>query len=349
MSSLFETVIPRLRAYSHVASSRLRIADFNAPLPSITHLLITWRCNLKCTGCDAWKRKQETELSADDWRKVFRSLHFLDVVKMIGGEPFIRDDLEEIILALKEEINPFVLQLVTNGTMTDRIVDFMERNAWSAIHLRLSLDGFSDAHDESRGQDGTFKHVMETMTALAELRKRKRFRLAVNFTVTDKSLPDVDALIKLCNEKNIDVVPGFKVKPFLKHCDVSKEKVTTIGVEDPRKALPFLMRKECGARTGFNFGERTLLHLLNKYVFKKHAAGGKNLKFECREVRNLMYLNPYGELITCGLRQEPIGSIAKDGFESVWHSENALAARSVVDNCTGCMQGAVEIMSKLYV
>jgi len=348
MNNISPRLSPRLRAYAHVAQARLHGRNGRPPYPHATHMLITWRCNLRCTGCDAWQYGKTDELTVDQWVGVFRQLKSLDIIKIIGGEPFVRDDLAEVILAIRREINPFIVQLVTNATMTDRVVRFAENHAWPGLHMRLSLDGLAGTHDRARGVAGTFDRVMETMRALAEVRKKRRFQLAVNFTLTDESRPDMPALIELCNGMSIDLVAGFKVKPFLKHCDIRKEKAETIGVKDRSVALRQLQAPDHGARSGFSSIEKSALQMLNRTVFGKHAKGGDALKFRCGEVRNLMYLNPAGELISCGLNQEPIGSIVKDRFDTVWFSDRAEKARQKVRQCPGCMQGAVEIMSRLY-
>jgi MoaA/NifB/PqqE/SkfB family radical SAM enzyme len=339
-------VPPRLRAYGHVLGSHLPLPM--ARLPHATHLIVTWRCNLRCGGCSAWQRPLEDELTAAQWGTVFAQLPSLDVVKIIGGEPFARPDIADVVLAIRDAVNPLVLQLVTNGTLTDEIVAFAQAHAWPQLHLRVSLDGLGQTHDRARGVGGTFEQTMATLTALAALRQHRKFQLAVNFTVTDDSLPDMQALIDQCRALDVDVVPGFKVRPFLKHCNVANEDVSTIGVVDKERALNRLVEPQHGARNGFNKLEQRVLKLINRVVFGKHATGGSALKFHCQELRHLMYLNPYGELITCGLNHDALGNLLTDGFPTVWNSPRARAARQAVVECPGCMQGAVEIMSRLY-
>ena len=346
---LYTLTPPRARFYAHVARARLRRGDDPPPLPSATHLVITWRCNARCDGCGAWEREPAPELSAQQWRAVFAQLWFLDIVKIIGGEPFVRADLEQVVQAIRDEINPHVVQLVTNGLQTDRIVRFAEQCAWPNLHLRLSLDGLEQTHDASRGVPGIFSQVMATMEALSALRRRgKRFQLAVNFTVTDDSLLDMEQLIERCHDLGVDVVPGFKVKPFLHHTHVSPEKFSTIGMRAPAAALAKLDRRDLGARGGFSWLERLALRAVNAAVFRKHVQGGDALKFRCRELRNLMYLMPGGELVTCGLNHEPVGNLAEQPFEQLWRSQRADRFRQAVDSCPGCMQGAVEVLSKGY-
>ena len=347
MTRFLERRLPaRLRAYGHVVASRLPLPTRRRP--HATHLIVTWSCNLRCGGCSSWQRALEEELTAEQWEKVFRQIPSLDVVKIIGGEPFARPDIGEVVNGIRRAVDPMVLQLVTNGTLTDDIVNFVEHHAWPNLHIRVSLDGLGNTHDRARGVPGTFDQTMATLTALAKIRKQRRFQLAVNFTLTDDSLPDMKNLIDKCRAIGVDVVPGFKVRPFLKHCNVANEEVSTIGVVDRQRALKRLVEPDHGAQNGFSRLEQRILKLVNSLVFRKHAEGGDALKFKCQELRHLMYLNPYGELITCGLNHDAIGNLATDGFEKVWDSPQARAARQAVQECPGCMQGAVEIMSRLY-
>ncbi len=349
--SPYATRLPaRARAYGHVIQSRLRglTGVTTPPMPHAAHILITWGCNLRCSGCDAWQRKPDTELDASQWAQVFRQLPFLDIVKIIGGEPFTRTDLPAIIQSIRKEIDPFVVQLVTNGALTDSILSFVDAHAWPGLHMRVSLDGLEETHDRSRGREGSFAEAMQTLRGLAEIKKRKRFNVGVNFTMTDESVQEMEALTQMCKEIGIDVVPGFKVKPFLRDCDIRKERAELIGLEDRSEAMRELDRTRHGASSGFNSTERFFLRALNRVVFRKHAAGGNSVKFRCGELRNLMYLNPGGDLITCGLNQKPLGNVIKDGFLASWKSKQMDEPRQMVTECPGCMQGAVEIMSKLY-
>ncbi len=317
-------------------------------MPHAGHLILTWRCNLKCGGCRSWERTVDAELDAPAWDRVFRQLPSLDVVKIIGGEPFARADLPDVVESLRSAIDPMVVQLVTNGTLTGEVVEFVRRHAWPRLHLRVSLDGFGESHDRARGVPGSFERTLQTLTEAAWLRRERPFQLAVNFTVTDESLPEMDRLVAHCRTLGVDVVPGFRVRPFLKHCNVANEEVTAVDIADRARALEHLVRPDHGAHNGFVGIEQRVLALLNRVVFGKHAEGGRALKFACQELRHLIYLNPRGELITCGLNHEPLGSLAVEGFDKVWNSPRARAARTAVEACPGCMQGAVEIMSRLY-
>lgn len=341
----------RTRAYWHTALARARSLfpeGRRPPRPHAAHVLITWRCNLRCCGCDSWQKPVSDELDAAAWDRVLSDIPPLDIVKIIGGEPFTRADLGDILASIRRRMNPFVVQLVTNGTMTDRIVPFIEKHAWPGLHVRVSLDGGRESHDKARGMPGAFDKAYATLSFLSQIRKRRRFSLAVNFTLTDDSARDMPLLFEKCRAMGVDIVPGFRIKPFQTHCDTRNAKHTLLDMRNPEESFQRLLATRHGARAGFNMAERIFLRVFNRVSMGKHVRGGAAVKFKCLELRRLMYLNPKGELITCGLNQTPIGDIAKDGFAAVWNSERAAAARAPVLECPGCMQGAVEVLSRLY-
>jgi pyrroloquinoline quinone biosynthesis protein E len=73
---------------------------------------LTYRCPLRCPYCSnpvEWARRQK-ELDTAAWRRVFREAEELGVVQLnlTGGEPLLRDDLEQLIEAARQ------LDLYTN-------------------------------------------------------------------------------------------------------------------------------------------------------------------------------------------------------------------------------------------
>ncbi len=317
-------------------------------MPHACHLVLTWRCNVRCHACTAWQREDQDELSAAQWGEVFAQVRSLDIIKIIGGEPFLRGDLGEVTRAARREINPFIVQLVTNGTLTEDTLRFAERHGWPGLHLRVSLDGLEKTHDASRGVPGTFARAMATLEGLSRIRRRRRFSLAVNFTLTDRSLVEMDELIARCRALEVDVIPGFPVKPFLRHANLEHERAGTIGVHEGQAHLKRLQQADHGARRGFNRLEHWVLRTYNRAVYRKHIAGGTALSFPCAELRQLAYFMPNGDLVTCGINHEPVGNVYREGFARVWYGDRANAHRDRVDACPGCMQGAVEIMSRTY-
>ena len=84
---------------------------------------VTDRCNLRCIYCMPQTRKtylrQEELLTYDEIVKlagIYRSLGIKNV-KLTGGEPLVREHVDELIFRLKEECGMEKVTLTTNGIL----------------------------------------------------------------------------------------------------------------------------------------------------------------------------------------------------------------------------------------
>src|SRR5574344_1994492 len=86
-------------------------------------VIVTYRCNARCSMCNRYKApsRPEEELTVETIRKLPK----MNFVNVTGGEPFIRQDLEDIIRELYTKTERVVIS--TNGFFTDRILDLCEK------------------------------------------------------------------------------------------------------------------------------------------------------------------------------------------------------------------------------
>src|SRR4030066_632482 len=89
-------------------------------LPKEICLILTYRCNAKCNMCDVWHNptRPQDEITLTDINKLPSGLRFINIT---GGEPFIRQDIGEIIGAIRKKTRRIVIS--TNGYFTDRIIE----------------------------------------------------------------------------------------------------------------------------------------------------------------------------------------------------------------------------------
>ncbi len=82
-------------------------------------LIVTYRCNAKCYMCHTWKHpsKKEEEFTPDLIQKIPDGMQFINIT---GGEPFLRDDLDEIIAIALTKTRRLVIS--TNGYFTKKII-----------------------------------------------------------------------------------------------------------------------------------------------------------------------------------------------------------------------------------
>jgi MoaA/NifB/PqqE/SkfB family radical SAM enzyme len=349
--NLFETMPQRVRAWKNIATSATmrRVRPDWVPMPHAGHIIVTYRCNLKCECCPSWKQKNHNDLSTEEWMNTFSQLKSLDIVKVLGGEPLIRRDIVTLMTGVRDIIDPFVLQLTTNGMLTERTLEMVHAVAWPGLQLRISVDGIEETHDRMRGVEGSWKKVTQTVREVAALKDRYGFKLGINFAITDSSIPELDAMIDFADSVGADLIPGVNVDPFLIGGTPPEEggHQRVVMVSDIDAALGALRDDRVGLRKQLPGIDKLLSRFLVRDTFRRQLEG-EQYRFTCRELRDLIYLLPDGNLVRCGLDHKSLGNVRDSSIEELWRSPAVVSCRDTVDACPGCYQASVQIMSRLY-
>jgi len=113
---------------------------------------------------------------------------------MAGGEPFIREDLKEIIGGIVR--NRMRFQILSNGTLIDDdMADFLVSTK-RCNYVQVSIDGsMPESHDAMRGR-GSFAKAMQGLMTL----RRRGVRTAVRVTIHRKNVRDLEGIAKLLLE-----------------------------------------------------------------------------------------------------------------------------------------------------
>jgi MoaA/NifB/PqqE/SkfB family radical SAM enzyme len=148
---------------------------FNFPrlLPLNLTVSVTNSCNSRCSTCRI-HTKDTPEMTLDEYDRVFRSLGKSPYwVTISGGEPFLRKDISEILRKVVDYCRPRIITLATNGILTDRIVNEIDKIAGNSPRLRLivnvSIDGIGDEHDQIRNVKDGYRKAVETFHGLKQL------------------------------------------------------------------------------------------------------------------------------------------------------------------------------------
>ena len=351
-ASRLQTIRPRqhLRAWRHIAQSALmrRIDEDWIPQPHAAHLLVTYRCNLQCTGCGSWKVREHDDLTAAEWKRVFLQLTSLDIVKVLGGEPFVRKDMVHILSDIREVIDPLMLQMTSNGMVPKKLIEAIHAMAWPGLQLRISVDGTEKTHDRMRGVEGSWKIVNRTVQQVAALKDQYGFRFGINFALTDDSLDDLEPMIAYANALGADLIPGVNVDPFLVGTEPPEKRTPkVIMLSDKEKALRALQDQRVGTRKQLLGIERFLSRWYTRKTFS-HQLLQESQQFHCRELRDLIYILPNGDLVRCGLDHRPVGNVREQTFQDIWTGTDIALFRQRVKDCPGCLQASVQILSRLY-
>ncbi|RJP28994.1 MAG: radical SAM protein [Candidatus Omnitrophota bacterium] len=157
--------------------------------PAYLILFITSRCNAKCSMCFNWQKQDSAvkanELSLKEIEKISSSFNKLIQLTIAGGEPFLRDDVAEIVQAFYKNSGTRFITLPTNGTFPDRLESAVRKILINCpaclVNVCLSIDAVGDAHDKIRNLPGCFDKVMESYNRISRL-KEGRDNLYIKIT-----------------------------------------------------------------------------------------------------------------------------------------------------------------------
>lgn len=181
---------------SHAPVVRKVRHDINAK-PFIVIWEVTRACSLVCKHCraDAQHEPNPRQLTTTQGRELLENLASYDkprpLVVLTGGDPFEREDLEELVsygteLGLNISLSPSVTPRLT----VDRITRL---RAAGAKAMSMSLDGATAAtHDAFRGFPGTFEQTIAMAPEITKL----GYRLQINSTLTRGNIHEAPALLK---------------------------------------------------------------------------------------------------------------------------------------------------------
>ena len=135
---------------------------------------LTNHCNHRCKTCDVYDNIQR-DLTVEEYEKIFRSIgRGVFYLTVSGGEPFLRDDIVDIVRAAKRHLDPPVLLIPTNGLMDKRVPDqvreILDVFRDGEVIINLSVDGIGAQHDSIRGRTGAYDRAMSTYAQLREIK-----------------------------------------------------------------------------------------------------------------------------------------------------------------------------------
>lgn len=228
------------RSYFPIVQQRVRRRNFRA-----LFLFVTSRCNSLCRTCFYFdKLNSRDDLTFDQIRRMSETAPPFEKLWLSGGEPFLRQELPEIVALFARNNGVRNVNLPTNGLLPDRIfraVDSMLRAAPEvSIDLNFSLDGLANTHDVIRGVPKNFERTLATIGEAGRRYKgTRRLRRNVLSVITRENYHEILELgLKLAADDRIDgqyfeVLRGQAPDPTLKN-------ITRRQVEElHHKLMPF--------------------------------------------------------------------------------------------------------------
>ncbi|MDX1980622.1 MAG: radical SAM protein [Bryobacteraceae bacterium] len=228
------------QSYFPIVQQRVRRRNFRA-----LFLFVTSRCNSLCRTCFYFdKLNSRDDLTFDQIRRMSETAPPFEKLWLSGGEPFLREELPEIVALFARNNGVRNVNLPTNGLLPDRIFRAMDSMLRAApevsIDLNFSLDGLANTHDVIRGVPKNFERTLATIREAGQRYKgTRRLRRNVLSVITRENYHEIlDLGMKLAADDRIDgqyfeVLRGQAPDPTLKN-------ITRRQVEElHHKLMPF--------------------------------------------------------------------------------------------------------------
>jgi MoaA/NifB/PqqE/SkfB family radical SAM enzyme len=310
--------------------------------------------------CDSWRLRPGPELTPPQVRQVFTKVGRLDVVRLTGGEPFLREDFAEVAAAVDEASRPSVLHVTSNGSFPDRTLGFAEAFPGPRrLRFLISFDGLETEHNASRGANVPFAAAAETVERLARLRRRG-IRVGVNHTIASaRGLEDHPGLVARFAPL------GVSVQPVLAYSESAMYSLKRVGrkAQDLIEAAGYPLHPNLRGADVVGAVRRQLAGLravrdLPTRIGKRYYLRGLLARLrgdprprprpKCVALRSHLRLLPDGSVPVCQFNTEKVGNLLHQSWEEVWHGAPARSSRRWVDDCPGCWAECEVIPSALY-
>lgn len=305
--------------------------------PTDASIILTYRCPMRCVMCNIWKNPTDKreEIQAAD----LRSLPRLKFINLTGGEPFIREDLAEIVEECYRHTDRIVIS--TSGWFEDRVIALARR--FPQIGIRISIEGLSQKNDELRGHQGGFDRGLRTLLTLKEMGLKD---IGFGCTVSNNNSADMLSLYQLSQSLGMEFATAAFHNSYYFHKDdnqiTNREEVCRNF-----ETLINLQLKEnhpkSWFRAWFNMG------LIN------YIEGGRRM-LPCEAGSANFFIDPWGEVYPCnGLEEkfwkQSMGNIHQSDFMTIWQSPEAQEVRQKVRCCAkNCwMVGTASPVMKKYI
>lgn len=279
-------------------------------------VIVTYRCNAKCTMCNRYKvpSKPEEEISIETIKKL-PEMYFTNIT---GGEPFIRDDLKDIVRELLKKSDRIVIS--TNGFFTDRIVELCKE--FPQVGIRISIEGLEKTNNEIRGLDDGFNRGYTTLKKLVDMGMKD---VGFGMTVQDKNAADLVPLYNISDELGMEFATASLHNSFyfVESNNIIRDRLTVAqNFEDLVNRLLDSNSPKKWFRAYFNHG------LIN-YIFSQKRLLPCDMSFDT------FFIDPYGDVMPCnGTKEKQVmGNLNRQSWEELWNSEQAEKVRSFVRNC----------------
>lgn len=267
-------------------------AVLERPHLRVAEIATTFLCNSKCIMCSCAEfcdfEKEKNRMQVSEYRTLGKHLDELGCISInvTGGEPLMRKDIEEVIVALNPQNK--IINLITNGInlTKERVLRLASIGIDSMV---VSLESTnSEENDRIRGYKGHFDVVINAM----RWAKQAKLKFGISLTLGDFNFDKVYEMSKFAKDNAIFLC--------IAHCGNIGRWVDNdfFLSEINAKILLSLVKKNKKMKTDFS--------------------ANLSLKSGCPAIMEKIYITPYADVLPCTFNPIAFGNLREEYLPQIW-------------------------------
>jgi len=263
-------------------------------------------------------------LPVEIYKKLPPSLEMVDIT---GGEPFLRNDLPEIVRTIRGACPKARILITTNGFLPEKIKkytpDIVKNDP--AIAFRLSLDGWGKTHEKVRGIPRAFEKVMESVAILKSCGVKD---IGLTFTLMGLNQKELKTVYNYCRKQHLsfslNVVHDSPIYYGNGKMHLQPKPASV------KKDFEYLFRQQMKSLNPKDWGKAWF----NRYSYEYMVNHKRPMP--CGAGENFFYMDPFANIFMCQIKNWPIGNLQKQSFEQIWYSKPKQQFLSSAHACNDC-------------
>lgn len=308
--------------------------------PDMLSINISLRCNLTCSMCTTCY--DSPELSLEEIKSILdqASVWGIEVFNPLGGEPFMRGDVEDILsYAVRRG---FFVSITTNGTLiSERRASRIAFIPSDRLHMNISLDGDRQSNDAIRGEgmwDRAIEGFQRIRSADEEAGNTHR-KILANTILHAQNFERFEQILDEQEELGFD---GVQILNLFRMEHDSKARTLWFTTSDLPKLAALcsrlIERKKRGGAYQIQNTEEELRNIVPYY-----RDDLKPMDAPCWAGWKELYINADGQAIMCDTKLDflngSFGNIREHTLRQLWNSDQLRHRREEVKQCrTPCVQ-----------
>jgi len=285
--------------------------SFCTDRPLVVSFEVTYSCTADCRHCDKGGIKPAPDglLMPADFGRLRAELKPM-AVQLSGGEPLLRDDLEDIVRAVKEPSGlPYTILVSNARLLTEE--KYLRLRELGVNQFSISLDFPDERHDDFRRSPGLYAHLSKLIPKLAA---HGHDDVAMNSAITRENMPALREIYERAKQWGVNI--SFSAYTPLRTRSMEHYISSVEDLDKLRRTLDELLTLK--ARNGRIANSSWTLSGIHDFFLHGTIPG-------CQAGRRFLVVTPTGGLRACSM------------FEKTYSSQKEILKEWVPENnCGGC-------------